>query len=380
MGKGKFNLTSLLNERSTMLKEETQEDNTQDFEIKSIDVFDLEPSKENFYDTSEIEKMKQSIELLGIEQNLIVKKTDGNKYKVLAGHRRRLAAIELTKEGKGQYRYVPCRVKSTSEILDKLTIIMTNSTQRELKDWEKMKQALEIEELVMELKQEAKIPGRTRDLIAEILNTSPAQLGRYKAIENHLSKELMEEFKNDNISFTVANESSGLSTQGQQKALKKLIEEGSLLLSDVKQIKRAEEEAKPIEGQINTFNPTKESVGENKPGEETRELDKPAEVQEVVEVENENAENLENKKIEEQKSFSQEQQEEQQSNVIIVEQQREESCNHCTEEEKPSITTQNGTFLIKIDLVTHQAIVIHKDTGEADMVEFTDCPICGSAL
>ncbi|WP_017416792.1 ParB/RepB/Spo0J family partition protein [Clostridium tunisiense] len=369
MAKEKFNLKSLLNERSKVgVNEETHEEGQEDFEVKLLDVFDLEPSRENFYNISEIEDMKQSIELLGIEQNLIVKKISEGKYKLLAGHRRRLASIKLVEEGKQKYRLVPCRIKNTTnEILNKLTMIMTNSTQRELKDWEKMRQVLEIEELVIELKKEAKIPGRTRDLLAEILNTSPSQLGRYKAIQNNLSEELMEEFKNDNIGFSVAYEVAGLSENGQQKALELLIENSDLILNDVKQIKKAEEEAKPISGQVELFH-------------------KNNEVSEDYEVENEpektnNSIEPEQNKLEVNKKIDEIENEELESQEEPLEEHKEEKkseCNFCSGEE--SISTHNGTFVMNLEPTTNQVRIIGRDTGEIDIVPFVWCPICGKLI
>ena len=249
-----FNLTQLLNSNSREVnKSEEEEMKTLNFNIKNIDIDHIVPAKENFYSVDDIENIKQSIELLGIEQNLIVERIDRDNYKLVAGHRRYFASKALVEEGKEEFRILPCKIKSKSEdntLLNKLTMIMTNSTTRELTDWEKMQQSIEVEEIINQLKKENNIKGRTRDLLSEILNISSSQLGRYKAINNNLIDELQEEFKNNNINYSVAYKASQLTKEYQLKAFIKLQEEGSLIANDIDVLKAKEEYIKPLEGQI----------------------------------------------------------------------------------------------------------------------------------
>ena len=122
-----FNLTQLLNSNSREVnKSEEEEMKTLNFNIKSIDIDHIVPAKENFYSVDDIENIKQSIELLGIEQNLIVERIDRDNYKLVAGHRRYFASKALVEEGKEEFRILPCKIKSKSEdntLLNKLTMI-----------------------------------------------------------------------------------------------------------------------------------------------------------------------------------------------------------------------------------------------------------------
>ncbi|MGL5329656.1 MAG: ParB/RepB/Spo0J family partition protein, partial [Peptostreptococcaceae bacterium] len=253
MAKKAFNLKQLLNDKSIEqkeAKEDVEEANIYEFAVKTIDIDDIEPSKENFYNTKDIEDIKQSIELLGIEQNLIVTRNK-DKYKLIAGHRRYFASKALVKEGKERYRSIPCRVKMyKNDIYNKLTMIMTNSTAREISDWEKMQQLLEIERLVIELKQEANIPGRARDLLADILNISTSQVARYKAINNNLSETLKEAFKENKINYSVAYQLSTLGQEYQSNALATLVLKKELTLQDISELKKQEDSFKQIEGQV----------------------------------------------------------------------------------------------------------------------------------
>ena len=248
----KFNLTELLNQRSKEIAQQetaAEKGTTTDGVSTTADIDDLIPSKDNFYSVEDVQDLKQSIELLGILQPLLVTK-ENDKWRIIAGHRRRLAIMQLVDEGKERFRNVPIMVKQTKNaILDRLALIMTNRF-REKTDWEKMTESIETEKLVQELKEQMDIPGRTRDLLAEIIETSPAQLGRYKAIYNNLTAELMEEFKAGKIGVSVIYEISQLEKEWQLQSLEVFRENGTLALPDVKEIKRQQEAAAQIPGQM----------------------------------------------------------------------------------------------------------------------------------
>ena len=253
----KFNLTELLNQRSKEVAEPMQQGQqseamtSQEGVSGTADIYDLIPSKGNFYSVEDVQDLKQSIELLGVLQPLLVtdKEEDG-KRRIIAGHRRRLAVMQLVEEGKERFRYVPILIKPTQNaILDKLALIMANRF-REKTDWEKMTEALETEDLVLKLKETTNIPGRTRDLLAEILETSPAQVGRYKAIYNNLIPELMAEFKANNIVVSVIYEASGLPEEYQKQAAEIFRENEVLTLPDIKQLKKHYDAAQQTPGQM----------------------------------------------------------------------------------------------------------------------------------
>lgn len=254
----KFNLTELLNQRSKETAEaapqgeKTAEIATPEEGVSSTaDIYDLIPSKGNFYSVEDVQDLKQSIELLGVLQPLLVTEEEENgKRRIIAGHRRRLAVMQLVDEGKDRFRRVPILIKpKKNAILDRLALIMANRF-REKTDWERMTEALETEKLVLELKDSMNIPGRTRDLLAEIIETSPAQIGRYKAIYNNLIPELMAEFKANRIVVSVIYEASGLLEDYQKQAAEIFRENEVLTLADVKQLKKNYEASQQIPGQM----------------------------------------------------------------------------------------------------------------------------------
>ena len=192
-----------------------------------------------------IEELKTSIEIFGVLQNLTVKPLDNGKYEIISGHRRHKACTELVAEGKTEFEYVPCGIQSErDEIKEHILLIMTNSTARELTDWEKMKQAEELRKNFEILKKRENLPGRVRDLVAEALNTSSTQIARLSAIDNNLTPEFKEEFKEGRIGTSAAYELSGMSEKQQKQAYSDYKEKGGVSAKEVKEEERQTEQFK----------------------------------------------------------------------------------------------------------------------------------------
>ncbi|MCI1959170.1 MAG: ParB N-terminal domain-containing protein [Clostridia bacterium] len=234
----KFNMVQLLNSASMKEAQQSKGNKNTDLKIEYLNINDLIPSEKNFYNTEKIDDLKTSIELTGLKQNLIVKALDNGKYKVIAGHRRRLACLALVAEGKTEFETVPAQVlRGIDDVREELIMLMTNSTTRQLSDYEKTKQAERMSKLLAELKKKENIPGRVRELAADALKTTAAQISRYESINKNLNSELMKGYAAGEISVTVAYETSKLEAAEQRKVLNKLNKNGSISIKDVKNIK-----------------------------------------------------------------------------------------------------------------------------------------------
>lgn len=225
MAKGTFNLLQMLNNNSKPagMSEKDQVEpgaDTRNLAIQMIHFSKLVPSEDNFYNTDNIADLMDSIEVIGIKQPVIVKPIAGtDQYKIIAGHRRVRACSELVAEGKTKFEYVPCLVESNiDELTEKIMLIYTNSTTRELSTWEKIEQLNQLKALFQEYKRTHEIPGRIRELLAEALDVSPSQVYRMETINADLLPELKEELKKDSINFSTAAELARLSV-ADQKAL-----------------------------------------------------------------------------------------------------------------------------------------------------------------
>ena len=170
---------------------------------------------------------------------------------MISGHRRRLAVLSLLEEGKTQYEFVPCGIESADQeeaeiqdLREQLLLIVANS-QRVKTDWDKIEEVGRMHELLERLGRTQKLPGRKREIIAQALHTSSAQIGRIDAIRKHLSPELTQELKDQRINLSTAYELSGLPLEKQRAAFEDHQQKGKITLRDVKQKKKQEKKKKP---------------------------------------------------------------------------------------------------------------------------------------
>ena len=254
-----FDILSLQRGRGTVQAKSRADEQAGRAALKYIDVYDLIPSEDNFYSMSAIGELAALIEVSGgVKQPGLVVPLGGGKYKVIAGHRRRLASIFLVEQGKEQYRKMPCMVEETSgeepedpeeaaeaaeirEIDEGILLIATNG-QREKSDWERVQEVTRLRALLERKRQHQKIPGQTRKIIAEQLGTTPAQVGRYESIAKHLAPDFQAEFAAGRVNVSTAYELSTLPEEEQADALEEYRQRGALSLEDVRRRKAQEPE------------------------------------------------------------------------------------------------------------------------------------------
>ena len=231
------------------LNTESKKEMADDFVLKKIQAEKLHPSDKNFYemDPVEIEALKETIELVGVQENLVVKKISAGEnagdYEIIAGHKRHRAVTELLAEGKEVSPLLPCKVESDADgVKNELILIFTNSTQRERSDYCKMQEIQRVRELLEEYAKYNDMPGRKRDVIAGILNTSKSTIGRLDNIRRNIIPDFLEEYKAGKISTTAANEIAGATPEEQHQLLEKYKETGSIKAKEAAQIKEPEQQ------------------------------------------------------------------------------------------------------------------------------------------
>ena len=262
-----FDIMSLNRNRGAVQQKSKADEQAGRGILKYIDVGDLVPSENNFYSMPAIEELARLIELAGgVKQPGLVVPMGGGKYKLLAGHRRRLASIFLVEQGKKEYQQMPCMVEEIKqeeagtpeeqaeadelrEIEEEILLIATNG-QREKTDWDKVQEATRLRGLLERKRKFRKVPGKTRELIAKELGTTPAQVGRYESISKRLLQDFKEEMQAGKMGISVAYELSALSEGAQKAAFAEYMEKGALSIEDVKRRRQEEEAKQPTPGQI----------------------------------------------------------------------------------------------------------------------------------
>ena len=265
-----FNLADMVAKRPKQIQEENSSDTVY------RDVFKLIPSKANFYGVKpeKLQGLKNSILLFGVMQDVLIEERDGEDY-IISGHCRTMCCRMLVEEGHEEFRKINCKytkVKDNarknlieencingsatrenddaiSKLLERLSVIQANRF-RDKSDWEKMREALDTEEIIKELKNIAGLKGKTRDIVRETIGVSGTQMERYHAVQKRLSAEWMAEFEAEKINITVARELADLDEKYQKQAMEHYMEHDIITQAEVRAFKKLQEDNRDIPGQL----------------------------------------------------------------------------------------------------------------------------------
>lgn len=193
----KFNLSQLMNAESKK--------RSVAFKIEHIPLDSIQPSPKNNYSVDDVEELKASIELLGLQQNLVVRiKDDGTT------------------------------------------------------DAEKTQQAARLHELLQKLQEDSfQLTGRKREIVAQLMGVSSAQVQRMDSINKKLTPELKEAFSKEDINITTAYEMSRLPEEKQKEVIQEY-KEGKALTPSVAKEKRqevieSEQKEKPMTHELDSY-------------------------------------------------------------------------------------------------------------------------------
>lgn len=277
-----FNLADMVAKRPKQIQEENSSDTVY------RDVFKLIPSKANFYGVKpeKLQGLKNSILLFGVMQDVLIEERDGEDY-IISGHCRTMCCRMLVEEGHEEFRKINCKytkVKDNarknlieencingsatrenddaiSKLLERLSVIQANRF-RDKSDWEKMREALDTEEIIKELKNLAGLKGKTRDIVRETIGVSGTQMERYHAVQKRLSAEWMAEFEAEKINITVARELADLDEKYQKQAMEHYMEHDIITQAEVRAFKKLQEDNRDIPRQMTIEQATRQQKPE----------------------------------------------------------------------------------------------------------------------
>ena len=214
----KFNLAALVPEMEAVSESDSPR-------ISMIPITELRPNGGNFYDTSNIDDLVDSIELNGLLEPLCVfRRGQGTGHYVIFSGHRRYKALRLLYEKSGfeKWTEVPCIVFPDPHDANRETVMLihANSTGRVLSNWEKAQQARRLKEALVAMREGgAELPGRIRDLVAEEMQMSASKLARLEAIGNNLTEvRFAKAWREGRLNESVAYELSKLPKARQKEA------------------------------------------------------------------------------------------------------------------------------------------------------------------
>lgn len=224
---------------------------TDEYRKVKLDPRTLIPSERNKYAQDDIEELADNMLLVGQLQEVIVGRVEGQD-RIIVGHRRTAAAVLNIQRGHDSFKLIDCKVKEMTEAMFMLTLHSANIFNRRLSDWELTEGVAEFKKYLIAAREagEVEITGKMRDYIADAIGVSTGKMAQMESITNNLCEEGKEAFKNGDINFTTAYETSRLPEDKQ----KEVIASGEMLSGEVKQmVERERQKKEPTAAAVKKF-------------------------------------------------------------------------------------------------------------------------------
>lgn len=175
----------------------------QSMQVVMIDRAILHRNPDNkIYIIGDVSRLKEDIKANGIRQPLEVVELPFGGYKLISGHRRLTACEELAREGDKRFDVLPCIILKDKELDDeKIALITSNATARELTDGERLAQYETLKEILSRRKKNGELVGKVRDELCRILGLSAGAAARLNAIAENCDEKTKQQLRSGEISL-----------------------------------------------------------------------------------------------------------------------------------------------------------------------------------
>lgn len=203
--------------------------------VQELPLDRIDTNPDNHYSLSDIDELAESIAVVGLQQPLVVQAA-GDRYLLLAGHRRREALEKLGRTS------APCVVQPADmdPAIATLVLHWTNTMARGGASYGigAAGAARDIESALLDLKTRGmvELPGKLREHVAAVMHESESKLARIKAIDRNLIPAWKKNFSAGKINESVAYELQQCDEET-QTALHKVLSEAYGSCIDAKTIK-----------------------------------------------------------------------------------------------------------------------------------------------
>ena len=198
-----------------------------------------------------IDELAEDIREDGLENNLLVRKIENDRYEVelIGGERRYSAILRNIEHGDMTYEYIPCKVLTMSDIDARKRLILNNMENDPLTNAEKLEAVEELKEIYKAKKEAGEnIPGRIQAIIASEMGLKKSQVANYEKILNHASEEVRESIRKEELPLDAAATLVDLDEEEQRRFLNEHDTYSKKAVESYKEAKHAEEQ--PIEKQL----------------------------------------------------------------------------------------------------------------------------------
>ena len=198
-----------------------------------------------------IDELAEDIQEDGLENNLLVRKIENDRYEVelIGGERRYSAILRNIEHGDMTYEYIPCKVLTMSDIDARKRLILNNIENDPLTNAEKLEAVEELKEIYKAKKEAGEnIPGRIQTIIASEMGLKKSQVANYEKILNHASEEVRESIRKEELPLDAAATLVDLDEEEQRRFLNEHDTYSKKAVESYKEAKHAQEQ--PIEKQL----------------------------------------------------------------------------------------------------------------------------------
>ena len=198
-----------------------------------------------------IDELAEDIREDGLENNLLVRKIENDRYEVelIGGERRYSAILRNIEHGDMTYEYIPCKVLTMSDIDARKRLILNNMENDPLTNAEKLEAVEELKEIYKAKKEAGEnIPGRIQSIIASEMGLKKSQVANYEKILNHASEEVRESIRKEELPLDAAATLVDLDEEEQRRFLNEHDTYSKKAVESYKEAKHAQEQ--PIEKQL----------------------------------------------------------------------------------------------------------------------------------
>lgn len=203
-----------------------------------------------------IDALADAFLLVGQESPTILARING-EYRIVDGHRRNRANILLIENGHEQFKKVRYFYKDMTENMYELSLLSGNGFTQDLTPYEKTELAGRLKKVLEKMRDtgEIEVKGKIRDIIGKYIGETSGQMARMEKINNSLTEEAKEQFREGNMGISAAYETSRLTEEDQKIVAEKAAEKGGIEGKEIaamvqgqkelaRQTKQAEEAAK----------------------------------------------------------------------------------------------------------------------------------------
>lgn len=229
------------------------------FRTRDISIDRMYSNDKNFYSMEDIEKLADTIQAVGLLENIAVvyDPCEKGEYRIVAGERRWRALKNLLERGFEEFGVATCQILTPAEEHEEMVQLIIANAYRTKNTKDILEEAKQLKESLQYMKENnltlcgVKLDGKIRDAIANIMKMSSTKIAQIDSINNNLLPEFKEKLGNGEMTFSAAYELSGMTQEEQAEMLENHENGSSPTLKEVRNAKKKEEsDSDTLSGQM----------------------------------------------------------------------------------------------------------------------------------